>query len=207
MIKDAVRQRDFSEDARILAKAAGIIRKDMFSHKGFTFSGSFTKDCQESAVPASLKSLVAMIQTGVNIENTEPWESQPCLTVCQTIFFNAIEWSTAKSRTGQTRHTKVREPPLPLYIGLNVYALTRSEILITKLYQTGISVSYQRIVELKDMLSTSISEHFKMDGCVAPACLRKGAFTIGTLDNIDHNPTLWRQPLRFMALACLTYQR
>ena len=28
-----------------------------------------------------------------------------------------------------------------------------------------------------------------MDGCVAPACLRKGAFTIGPLDNIDHNPT------------------
>ena len=32
MIKDAVRQKDFSEDALILAKAAGIIRKDMFSH-------------------------------------------------------------------------------------------------------------------------------------------------------------------------------
>lgn len=45
MINDAVQQRDFSEDAVILAKAAEIVRKDMFSHKGFKFSGSFTEGC------------------------------------------------------------------------------------------------------------------------------------------------------------------
>ena len=56
MIRDAVWQRDFSEDALIFAKAAEIVRKDIFSNKGFTFSGRFTKDCQESTVPASLKS-------------------------------------------------------------------------------------------------------------------------------------------------------
>ena len=117
MIKDAVQQRNFSEEALILAKVAEIVCKDMFSHKGFTFSGSFTKDCQESTVPASLKSLLSMIPTGVNIENTEVQESQPCLTVCQTILFNAKERSTKKSKTGQTRHTKTREPPIPLYIG------------------------------------------------------------------------------------------
>ena len=39
------------------------------------------------------------------------------------------------------------------------------------------------------MLATSISERFGMDGCVVPDCLRKGAFTTGALDNIDHNPT------------------
>ena len=133
MIKDAVQQRDFSEDSLILAKAAEIVRKDMFSLKGFTFSGSFTKDCQESTVPAGLKSLVSMILTGVSIENTEAQESQPCLTVCQRIVFNAKEGSTAKSKSGQTRHTKAREPPLPLYIGLNVHALTRSKTLVTKL--------------------------------------------------------------------------
>ena len=190
MVKEAMQQRDFSEDVVILAKASAIVRKDMFSHKGFKFSGSFTEDCQEKSVPASLKSLVSMILTGVNIENTEAQESQACLTVCQTIFFNAKERSSGtKSKTGQTRHTKAQEPPLPLYIGFNVHALTRSKTLIAKLYQMGISVSYQRIVELEDMLATSISERFEMDGCVAPACLRKGVFTVGALDNIDHNPT------------------
>lgn len=50
-------------------------------------------------------------------------------------------------------------------------------------------MSYQRIIELEDMLATSISERFEMEGCVVPACLRKGIFTIGALDNIDHNPS------------------
>ncbi len=39
-----------------------------------------------------------MILSGVNIKNTETQESQPCLTVCQTIIFNtkANERSTAQ---------------------------------------------------------------------------------------------------------------
>lgn len=167
MVKEAMQQRDFSEDAVILAKASAIVRKDIFSHKGFQFSGNFTEDCPECSVPASLKSLNQ--------------ESQACLTVCQTIFFNAKERPTTKSKTGQTRHTKSRETPLPLYIGFNVYALTRSKTLIAQLYQMGILVFYQRIIELEDVLATSISERFEMDGCVVPACLRKGIFTIGAL--------------------------
>lgn len=71
MIKYAVQERYFSEGALIFSE---IVLKDMFSHKGFTFSGSFMKICQESTVPASLKSLVSMIPTGVNIENTEAQE-------------------------------------------------------------------------------------------------------------------------------------
>ena len=37
MVKEAMQQRDFSEDAVILAKASAIVRKDIFSHKGFNF--------------------------------------------------------------------------------------------------------------------------------------------------------------------------
>ena len=47
MLSDALVIRDFSEDARILSKAAAIIRKDMFSHARFKFTGSFTEECQE----------------------------------------------------------------------------------------------------------------------------------------------------------------
>ncbi|CAB3987893.1 Hypothetical predicted protein [Paramuricea clavata] len=191
IVKEVVQQRDFSEDAVILAKASAIVRKDIFSHEGFKFSGSFPQDCQARSVPASLKSLMSMILSGVNIKNTEAQESQPCLTVCQTIIFNtnAKERSTVQSKTGQSRHTKSREPPLPLYLGFNVHAMTRSKTLIAKLYQMGLSVSYLRIMELEDMFATSISERFEADGFVVPACLKKGVFTVGALDNSDHNPS------------------
>ena len=188
MVKDAIKKRDFSEDATILAKASAIVRRDILKNKGFNFSGNFTAGCQEMSTPASLKSLIYMILSGLDIENTEAQDSQPCLTVCQTIIFNGKE-RRGRSKTGQTRHTKSREPPLPLYIGLTIHATTRSKALIMKLYELGLSVSYQRIMEIEESLASSVSEQFVADGCVVPASLRKGLLTIGALDNLDHNPS------------------
>ena len=82
-----------------------------------------------------------------------------------------------------------REPPLPIYIGLNIHQLTRSKKLITQLYHMGISISYDRVLELEDWIATTVCEQFELDGIVSPACLRKGLFTIGAMDNLDHNPT------------------
>lgn len=104
MVKDAIKKRDFSEDATILAKASAIVRRDILKNKGFNFSGSFTTDCQETSTPVSLKSLISMILSGLDIENTEAQDSQPCLTVCQTIIFNEKE-RRGRSKTGQTRTT------------------------------------------------------------------------------------------------------
>ena len=104
MVKDAIKKRDFSEDATILAKASAIVRRDILKNKGFNFSGSFTTDCQETSTPVSLKSLISMILSGLEIENTEAQDSQPCLTVCQTIIFNEKE-RRGRSKTGQTRTT------------------------------------------------------------------------------------------------------
>jgi hypothetical protein len=184
IVKDAIKERDLSEDA----KASEVVRRYILKHKGFNFSGSFTTECQETSTPASLKSLISMIMSGLNIENTETQDSQPCLTVCQTIPLNTKE-RKGRSKTGQTRHSKSREPPLPLYIGFTIYATTRSKALITKLCQLGLSVSYQRIIELEESLASCISERFISDGHVVPTCLRKGLFTIGALDNLDHNPS------------------
>jgi len=132
---------------------------------------------------------VSVLLHGVSIKNTDAQESQPCLTVCQAILFNAKVESSKESKTGQTQHNKAREPPLPLYIGSTVHNMTRSKSVIAKLYQLGISGSYQRIVELEDMSAASVSERFVDDGVVVPACLKKGVFTVGALDNLDHNPS------------------
>lgn len=188
ILKEALKTRDFSDDAAVLAKAATIVRDDLFAHKGFNFSGCFQIECQQNSVPSSLKSLVAMILNGLNLKEQEKNESQACLTICQTIMFNTKK-RTYSSKTSETRHSLLREPPLPLYLGLNIHAMTRSKTLVTKLFQMGISVSYDRIREIEDWLATSVSERFKEDGCVTPACLRKGIFSVGALDNIDHNPS------------------
>ena len=53
----------------------------------------------------------------------------------------------------------------------------------------GICILYDRVMEIEDWIATSTSERFKEDGVVSPACLRKGFFTVGALDNLDHNPS------------------
>ena len=70
-----------------------------------------------------------------------------------------------------TRHTLQREPPMPVYIGLNVHKMTRIKKLIQQLYQTRISVSYDRVMELEDWIATAVCECFEEDGVVVPACL------------------------------------
>ena len=71
MLKEALKKRDFNEDAWILAKAAVIVRKDIFNHEGFKFTGSFQQNCQERSVPSSLKSLISLWKKQAS-SNTKP---------------------------------------------------------------------------------------------------------------------------------------
>ena len=89
----------------------------------------------------------------------------------------------------KSRHTLEREPPLPICIGMNVHALTRSKKLSEQLYHIGISISYDRIMEIEDLIANCTCERLAEDGVVYPACLRKWLFTVGALDNLDHNPS------------------
>ena len=61
MLREALNERDFSEDAVILAKAALIIRNDVFNHPCHHFTGSFLPNCQEDSLPSSLKSIVIRV--------------------------------------------------------------------------------------------------------------------------------------------------
>ena len=85
MLNEALKNRDFNEDATILAIAAIIVRKDIFYHQGFKFSGSFPAECQEQSLPSSLKSLVSMILNGPNIKDQDKHESKASLTIGQGI--------------------------------------------------------------------------------------------------------------------------
>ena len=50
-------------------------------------------------------------------------------------------------------------------------------------------MSYDRLMEIEDLLATAVSKRFKEDGCVSPVCLKKGLFSVGALDNLDRNPS------------------
>ena len=122
------------------------------------------------------------------MKNQEKQESQACLTIGQAIVFNAKKRSTADPEA-KPRHSLEREPPLPVYLGLNIYGLTRSKHLINQLHQLGICISYERVLQLEDWIAKAICIHFHEDGVVSPVCLHRSLITVGALDNLDHNPS------------------
>ena len=185
MLKQAMKC-DHEGDALILMKAARIVREDIFKSKGFNFNGSFPSDCQQKSLPTTLKSLVTMLLRGADLMDQDSADSQACLSVSQTVLFNCKK-SKKKDSAAKVRHSLEHEPPLPLYIGLNVHTQTRSKKLITQLYELGLSISYDRILQLENQLATAVCRDMEKKGVVCPAQLRKGLFTAGALDNLDHN--------------------
>ena len=85
-LKDHLEHRDYSEEAKILAKASRIIRQDIFNFVVPSFTGNFNSKCQEDAVPLKIKRLVSMILYGKSIKNTENQDTQAALTIAQLLF-------------------------------------------------------------------------------------------------------------------------
>ena len=176
---------DYEGDALILAKAAKIVRKDIVSHKGFNFDGKFYSGCQQQSVPSTLKTLVSMLLNGADLKDQDSMDSQVNLTISQTILFNLKK----RASFAKCRHSLDREPPFPLYIGTKIHTEIRSKKIITQLYDLGLSVSYDRVLQLENQLATAICEDFREKKVVVPANLLCGLFTAGALDNLDHNPS------------------
>ena len=73
--------KNYDSNAIILAKAATIVRRKLFEQKN-KFNGSFSKDCQEAAVPDALLCLVRMILEGPNIKHCTSGEDGQTYMAC-----------------------------------------------------------------------------------------------------------------------------
>ncbi len=180
---------DYDDEAVILSQAANILRKDIFGMERSKFTGTFEKDCQQSSVPQSLSSFVGMLMGGANIETQggNVMEAQAALTISQLLMYNC----TVRRRKGSAAlyHSKEREPPLPIYVGLLLHAETRKRGLVDKLYDLGMSISYDRVLSISTDMGNSVSDLFEEEQIVCPPKLRSGIFTTSAVDNIDHNPS------------------
>ena len=101
-------------------------------------------------------------------------------------FSNLTIFSKSKCDTF-LRHSKT---PLPIYIGLSVYARTRMTNLIQLLFENGLSVSYDRVLEITAEIGDAAVSKYTRGGVVCPPEQRKGLFTTSAMDNIDHNPSV-----------------
>lgn len=173
-----------------LVRAAEVVRKEIFKFKA-AFNGSFQERCQEKSVPAALKTLVALILDGpaaiAHSDNIDQSRRQAVLTVSQLLSFNSRKFSRQES-TFQ-HHNKDRETPLPIYLSLKVRAETRKKELVDTLSSLGMGISYKRLMTISSQAGNAVIKRFEQDGVVVPPSMRRGIFTVGVVDNIDHNPS------------------
>ena len=74
---------------------------------------------------------------------------------------------------------------MPIYVGLTVYRKTRKRQSVQTLFQLGLVISYDRLMNISNALGKQCSR----ERCLCPPNLRKGLFTTAAVDNIDHNPS------------------
>ena len=86
-------------------------------------------------------------------------------------------------------HVSHQETPLPIYVGLLVHTATRSRTIVDKLFQLGISISYDCVLCLSADLANSVCKYYNEKKVVCPPHLKGQLFTTAAVDNIDYNPS------------------
>ena len=174
-------------DGYNLVCAAKMVRQQILQDKPETFNGTFPEGVQQDSVPNTLVSLISMILDGPSNTSQAKPVSQAALTIAQLIVFNSHV--RRRKDSVSMHHSKEKETPLPEYIGLMVHALTRSRTLIDKLYELGLSISYDRVLEISSSMGNTVCEYYSENHVVCPPKLRGNLFTTAAVDNLDHNPS------------------
>ena len=82
------------------------------------------------------------------------------------------------------------EPPLALYLALQLHLQTRSKTLVELLHEFHLGVSYKRVLSIEATFARVIGHQARTNGdIVCPTNLRHDIFTVAALDNLDHNPS------------------
>ena len=118
-------EKSYDDETFVLSKAAKIIRRDILLEDS-TFDGNFTRDCQQHFLPQSLKSFADNILQGSKISS-----SHKQLTILQLIVQNSIKRILKNLKTtNEIHHSRARESPLGVYLGMLMHATTRKKCLI-----------------------------------------------------------------------------
>lgn len=105
--------------------------------------------------------------------------------IAQQIIYNTCGESHHTTKPTSIRHSKEHETPFPLYQGLKLHGDGNQKAQINRANAFGISVSYNRVMEVKRSIAQAVVKQCVQDGVVLPTNMRSGVFTIFDVDNLD----------------------
>ena len=90
--------------------------------------------------------------------------------------------------TQKFRRSKNKKPLLPFLFDLMMHARTRKKKLVDRLAAEGVSISYDRVMNLRRSISNQVCIDYQANGLVCPVDLKNNVFTTAPIDTLDHNP-------------------
>ena len=105
-------------------------------------------------------------------------------TISQLICSNATKQSGQATALYQR---KERETPFPLYVGLKLHANSRDKDAISTFHALGMSVSYDRVMDVRKNFAKAVSKQWDEDGVVVPSNIKRNVFVTSAVDNIDES--------------------
>ena len=195
------REHSTDKNATHLSKAAKIIRKEMLEMTQ-DFNGTFAENCPLNFVPQSLLSMIYMLIGSARNEGGDEI-FKPAMSIAQLIQLNS-----ALKRTNSTSHrySSEKETPLSIYIAFLVHSETRSRVLIDKIHDHGLCISYHCMLTLSTSIGNTVCSQFERDNIVSPSILRLHLFTTHTVDSVGHNPSSRSAKDSFHGTAITTTQ-
>ena len=79
-------------------------------------------------------------------------------------------------------------------------------LLVEMLHEHGVSIPYDRVLEVSAQLGDAGVSKYMEEGVVCPAGMRKGLFTTSAVDNIDHIPTATTATTSFHGTSISLFQ-
>ena len=187
------------DEALLLVRAAMAIRKCILA-KHAPFNGSFSPHCLTEPVDEKVLSFVNVVLQGPKgtIDNSSQVQAgsdaglgtsaKIACTISQLLTYNTVKYASSSDSTA-IRHSKERETQFTLYHGIKLHGDARLKHQIQNAHRLGLSVSYDRVMEVKLQVANAVCKRHAEDRVILPTNLRLCVFTTHDVDNLDSNKT------------------
>ena len=143
LLSESISQHLSEDEAKKIVEVGLILRRQILKSQN-PYSGSFTSTCLTEPVPNSLLTLLAVLLDGsssiLSDEDRETIDSRVRVACATSQLLISI--STKKVFSGQTLyHSREREMPLPLFMGLKLHVNNHSKSIIQEFHHLGLTVS------------------------------------------------------------------
>ena len=111
-------------------------------------------------MPPSLLSFMRLLTCPNSANNNDADDTTfaPAISLKQLVQFNS---TLQRKDISKTHHKADKETPLSIYVALLIHAETRSKLLIKKLHEHGLCISYHRMFSLSTSIGNSICAQLK----------------------------------------------